>query len=725
MHSRRWQVRGRDKLVLMPNHRNSLDRARSSYLRSAMHQPIHWHEWGEDAFARAAEEDKPILLDIGAVWCHWCHVMDRESYEEPKLAELVNEHFVAIKVDRDERPDVDSRYQAAVSAISGQGGWPLTAILTPDGKPFYGGTYFPRDDRYGRPGFDRVLLTMAEAWKNRRDEALETAASVLAAIEHGETFAGRSGSLTLGIVDKLVESAIKQFDPRHGGFGTQPKFPHPAALDLLIDVAARTGNEAAREAATVTLTRMSHGGVYDQLAGGFHRYSVDERWVVPHFEKMLYDNAGLLSNYVHAFQSFVDADAARVAKDIIHWLDTTMTDRVNGGFYASQDADVSLDDDGDYFTWTRHEAAEVLTAEELGIAGPYFDIGELGDMHHNPQKNVLYRRYTLDEIAKRSQTEPAVAEELLRSAQQKLLAARQKRPEPYIDRTIYTSWNALAISAYLHAAHVLELDEPRAFALKTLDRILIDGWDSLNGLKHVLAYSEDAAAGHEGERFIAGVLDDYTFLVHALVDAWEVTGRHVYYERAMEIATAMVTRFYDAAGGGFFDTEAPTETTLGVLTARRKPLQDSPTPAGNPAAAAALLRLEALSGRKDFRRIAEETLENFAGVVEHFGLYAGTYGLALELLLLPPIQVVVVGQGIDARQLTAVATAHYAVNKKVLRLGVHQVTPENLPPVLAETLPHLVERETGKAFAVLCSGNTCLPPTSDLEELLEGLNTLL
>ena len=305
---------------------------------------------------------------------------------------------------------------------------------------------------------------------------------------------------------------------------------------------------------------------------------------------------------------------------------------------------------------------EVLTAEELGIAGPYFDIGELGDMHHNPQKNVLYRRYTLDEIAKRSQTEPAVAEELLRSAQQKLLAARQKRPEPYIDRTIYTSWNALAISAYLHAAHVLELDEPRAFALKTLDRILIDGWDSLNGLKHVLAYSEDAAAGHEGERFIAGVLDDYTFLVHALVDAWEVTGRHVYYERAMEIATAMVTRFYDAAGGGFFDTEAPTETTLGVLTARRKPLQDSPTPAGNPAAAAALLRLEALSGRKDFRRIAEETLENFAGVVEHFGLYAGTYGLALELLLLPPIQVVVVGQGIDARQLTAVATAHLLIS---------------------------------------------------------------
>jgi uncharacterized protein YyaL (SSP411 family) len=690
-----------------------------------MHQPIGWHEWGDDAFRRAAEEDKPILLDIGAVWCHWCHVMDRESYEDPTLAKLINEHFVAIKVDRDERPDVDSRYQAAVSAISGQGGWPLTAILTPDGKPFFGGTYFPRDERYGRPGFDRVLLTMAEVWKNRRNEALETASSVLSAIEHGETFAGRAGSLSFGIVDKLVESAIKQFDSRYGGFGTQPKFPHPAALDLLIDVAARTGNEAARDAATVTLTQMSRGGIYDQLGGGFHRYSVDERWVVPHFEKMLYDNAGLLSNYVHAFQSFVDADAARVAKDVIRWLDTTMTDRVNGGFFASQDADVSLDDDGDYFTWTREEAAEVLTQEELGIAGPYYDIGELGDMHHNPQKNVLHRKYTLEEIAKRAQASPEEVEKILRSARKKLLAARKKRTEPYIDKTVYTSWNALAISAYLHAAHVLELEEPRAFALKTLDRILHDGWDPAAGLNHVIAYPENAAAEDNGRRHIAGVLDDYAFLVHALVDGWEATGDRKYYDRAMQIAEAMVGRFYDATGGAFFDTEVSTGSALGVLAARRKPLQDSPTPAGNPSAAAALLRLEALSGRADFRQKAEDTLENFAGVVEHFGLYAGAYGLALELLLLPPIQVVVVGEGMEARQLTAMATARYAVNKQVLHLRADQISGENLPPMLAETLPNLPELRTGNTFAVLCRGNSCLPPTDDPEKLLEGLNSRL
>ena len=252
-----------------------------------MHQPVKWHEWSAEAFALATSEDKPILLDIGAVWCHWCHVMDRESYEDASLAQVINEHFVAVKVDRDERPDVDSRYQAAVQAMSGQGGWPLTAILTPDGKPFFGGTYFPRDDRYGRPGFERVLRTLADVWKTKRGDALETAGSVLAAIEHGESFSGRSSSLSLELADKLVASAMNQFDRRNGGFGTQPKFPHPAALDMLIDVAARTGNEDAKEAATVTLKKMAAGGIYDHLGGGFHRYSVDERWVVPHFEKML------------------------------------------------------------------------------------------------------------------------------------------------------------------------------------------------------------------------------------------------------------------------------------------------------------------------------------------------------------------------------------------------------------------------------------------------------
>jgi uncharacterized protein YyaL (SSP411 family) len=703
----------------MPDPKNSLDRAASSYLRSALHQPVHWNEWGADAFERAAKEDKPILLDIGAVWCHWCHVMDRESYEDPSLAKVINDHFIAVKVDRDERPDVDSRYQAAVQAISGQGGWPLTAMLTPDGKPFFGGTYFPRDDRYGRPGFERVLLTMADVWKNRRTEALESATSVIAAIEHGETFAGRAGSLSPSIVDKLVESTVKQFDPRNGGFGSQPKFPHPAALDLLIDVAGRTGNEAARTAAVVTLEKMARGGVYDQLAGGFHRYSVDERWVVPHFEKMLYDNAGLLANYVHAFQSFVDADAARVSRDIIRWLDEVMTDRERGGFYASQDADLSLDDDGDYFTWTRDEAAAVLTLEEMAVAEPFYDLGELGDMHHNPAKNVLHRNLTIEEAAKRAGLSKEDAERTLASAKQKLLAARVQRPTPYIDKTIYTSWNALAVSAYLEAAHVLDIPGPWQFALKTLDRIVNEGWEPARGLAHVIAYSENAAE----KRYVAGVLDDYAFLVNALVDAWYATANRRYYDSALEIAESMIARFYDSTGVGFFDTETSSDAPLGALSARRKPLQDTPTPAGNPAAAAALLRLETLSGRVDFREKAEDTLENFGGVVEHFGLYAGTYGLALELLLLPPVQVVVIGEGSEGKKLATIATARYAVNKQVMVLRPEQVTAENLPPVLAETLPYLPELGSGAAFAVVCRGASCQPPTRDAEALLKDINS--
>ena len=699
---------------------NSLEHAASSYLRSAMHQPVKWHEWSAEVFALAAKEDKPILLDIGAVWCHWCHVMDRESYEDDTLAKLINEHYIAVKVDRDERPDVDSRYQAAVSAISGQGGWPLTAILTPDGKPFFGGTYFPRDNRYGRPGFEHVLLTIANAWATKRSDALETAGSVMAAIEHGETFSGRGGTLSLELIDKLIASAVQQFDPRNGGFGTQPKFPHPAALDLLIDAAARTGNDTARQAAVVTLTKMAAGGVYDHLGGGFHRYSVDERWVVPHFEKMLYDNAELLKNYVHAFQTFVEPEFARVAKDMIRWMNEWLTDRERGGFYASQDADVSLDDDGDYFTWTRKEAAAVLTEDELKVADLYFDIGQMGDMHHDPAKNVLHVKYSVKDVADRLARSVDSVENDLKSAREKLYAARLQRPTPFVDKTVYTGWNALAVSAYLEAAHVLQLASPRVFALKTLDRILENGWNAEQGLAHVISYSDEMTARQR----VAGVLDDYAFLTHACIDAWQATGELRYYKVAMEIADAMVNRFYDATGGAFFDTETPKGEVLGALTAKRKPLQDTPTPAGNPSAVAALLRLEALSERADFREKSEDTLEHFGGVVEHFGLYAGTYGLALERLLLPPIQVVVIGKDEKAQQLAAMATARYAVNKSVIALLPEQVTVENLPPVLAETLPALPQLKGQSSFAVVCRGNACQPPTSDAEELLKELSAV-
>src|SRR5271156_14147 len=398
---------------------NSLARASSSYLRSAMHQPIQWHEFGEEAFAEARLANKPMLLDIGAVWCHWCHVMDRESYDDAEVAAIVNEHYIAVKVDRDERPDIDSRYQVAVASLTGQGGWPLTAFLTPDGKPFYGGTYFPPTDGYGRPSFKRVLTSIANAYKEKHGDVVEQAKMVESAIAQAESFAGRGGRVSAGIIAAIRKSAFSMFDPQHGGFGQAPKFPHPSALDLLIERYAQrvkiptsrakgaremghpdNNDEQLRNVIVTTLEHMANGGVYDQLAGGFHRYSVDERWVVPHFEKMLYDNAGLLKNYAHAYQTWVNPEFAHVAKDIMRWMDEWLTDRERGGFYASQDADVTLDDDGDYFTWTRDEAAAVLNTEELLAAEQHFHIGPVGDMHHNPQKNVLHLNFAVEDTAK-------------------------------------------------------------------------------------------------------------------------------------------------------------------------------------------------------------------------------------------------------------------------------------------------------------------------------------
>jgi uncharacterized protein YyaL (SSP411 family) len=702
---------------------NALGNTASSYLRSARHQPVQWHPWGEAAFSRAQAEDKPILLDIGAVWCHWCHVMDRESYEDPEMAKLINEHFVAVKVDRDERPDVDARYQAAVSAISSQGGWPLTAFLTPDGRPYFGGTYFPREDRYGRPGFGRVLLTMAQVWRERKDEALESAASVMAAIEQNESFSGPDGDVSLGLVDKIAGSILSQFDPRHGGFGSQPKFPHPAALDLLLEMAMTRDNAEAREAFITTLEKMAQGGVYDQLAGGFHRYSVDERWVVPHFEKMLYDNSELLRNYVHGFQSFVREDFLETAKEIIGWLDCTMTDRERGGFFASQDADIDLDDDGDYFTWTLDEARVALTEDELAIASRYYDIGELGDMHHNPAKNVLHVRLTREEVATDAGKSTDDVRPLLALARRKLLTARELRPAPFIDRTLYTGWNAMAVTAYLETARVLRMDTARDFALLTLRRLLAEAWDGGENLYHVIAYPEFRNADAPPREKIAGTLDDYAFTIHACIDAWFASGKMDFYFAAQKLADAMIARFYDRTAGAFYDSAIPADgvVLLGALSARRKPLQDSPTPAGNPTAAAALLRLETLSGRKEHRQVAEHTLAAFAGIVEHFGLHAGSYGLALERLLLDPIQVIVVGSGPEAARLEAVAVARYAVNKTVMRVAPFRLVPGGIPEGLAEMLLGVPAPSGAAVYAIVCKGHSCLPPVTDAEALLAAL----
>jgi len=691
---------------------NSLAQASSSYLRSAMHQPVQWHQWGEEAFALAKRENKPILLDIGAVWCHWCHVMDRESYDDPEMAHLINERYVAIKVDRDERPDIDSRYQAAVQAISGQGGWPLTGFLTPDGKPFYGGTYFPPNDHYGRPSFRRVLMTISDAFREKNSEVLEQAGLVENAIRQSESFAGKSGEFSTAAVEEIVEAALRMFDDRNGGFGSAPKFPHPSIIDLLIAEYVRSRDERLKPVFSHTLERMARGGVYDQLGGGFHRYSVDERWIVPHFEKMSYDNSELLKNYACAYQATGNEFFAGVARDIIRWMDQWLSDREQGGFYASQDADYSMDDDGDYFTWTLEETKAVLNDREAQIVCLHYDINEVGEMHHNPAKNVLYQRASLEEISTRLQLPLAGVREILEIAKQKMYASRMNRPTPYIDKTVYVSWNSLCISAYFEAAAVLGLDDARHFALRSLDRILGEAWNLRSGLQHVVSYSNPSAALREN----AGFLDDYASTAIACLDAFEATSDMTYFRKAEQIVEQMIQRFYDEQGGGFFDCQ-PGAASLGVLATPRKAFQDSPTPAGNPMAAIALVRMDAYTDNRGHRDKAKKALELLAGVAGQYGIFAATYAIAASMFARPHEQIVVVGEDQIARELYARANSVPNLARSVLMLAFNQVAPQNLPRNLAETLPHLTAIHEGKSCAVVCSNGSCKPPIFTVDEL--------
>jgi uncharacterized protein YyaL (SSP411 family) len=403
-------------------------------------------------------------------------------------------------------------------------------------------------------------------------------------------------------------------------------------------------------------------------------------------------------------------------------MDEWLSDREQGGFYASQDADISLDDDGNYFTWTLAEAKAVLEGEELRLASEYWDIGELGDMHHDPARNVLHISSSLGDLAKKHGVKPERAAEVLNTAKQKLYQARLQRPAPFVDKTIYTCWNAMAISAYLEAAQVLQLAKPRDFALKTLDRLLQQAWNPKVGMAHVIAYAGDPLV----QERVSGVLDDYAFTIHACIDAWAITGTLKYFQVAVEIADVMIARFYDEVGSSFFDTEQSADSpVIGALAARRKPLQDAPTPAGNPVAAAALLRLESLGANKKYHDIAEDTLESFAGIVEGFGMYASTYGLALEQLLLGPVQVVVVGEDQEADRMASLATARYAVNKIVLRYRREELASDNLPPALAETLPFLPDEGEQESFAVICRGNSCQPPVKTADALIEALSSAL
>ncbi len=553
-----------------------------------------------------------------------------------------------------------------------------------------------------------MLLAVADAYRNKREELAKTAEALADAVAKAEVFSGARAEFDLNAVDAQISSMTQLFDIRNGGFGKSPKFPHSSAADLLLERYRQTGEKHLLAMVETTLEKMAKGGVYDQLAGGFHRYSVDERWLVPHFEKMSYDNSELLKNYLHASQVTQNPSLRETAQGIIDWANRELSDQDLGGFCASQDADYSLDDDGDYFTWTLDELRAVLPEQESRIMELHYDVEPHGEMHHKPEKNVLWIARQAYEIAKTLGLEEAEVRLRINSSKGKMLAARRLRPTPFIDRTMYVSWNAMFVSGYIEVWRVYGDGHwcgksSREFALKTLNRMLREAWSEEEGFAHRI--------GGPGLR---GSLDDQVFGVIALLDAYEATLDAKYFRAAQRTMDLTIEKYGDAEGGGFFDRASDAPAMVG-LEVRRKPFQDSPTPSANSVAAMALTRMHAYTDDLKYHDWAKETLEAFAGVAPQYGLFAATYGLAATLFAQHPAQVVITGAAGDeaARKLEEAANGVYRLGKAVLR-----VTPESslehLPGALRQTLPHLLK---DKAQALVCAGTTCLPPTTDPEEL--------
>ncbi len=692
----------------MPERTNRLAKESSAYLKGAGHQPVDWHPWSEEPFRLAKELDRPILLDVGASWCHWCHVIDRESYEDPKLAEIINEHFVAVKVDRDERPDVDARYQAAVGSLTGSGGWPLTAFLTPEGKVFYGGTYFPPRDGYNQPSFERVLLAVAKHYKENKGEAMRDAESLHQALAERRASVTDEAIVNDAFLKEGLDALRGEADPVNGGFGGAPKFPHAGAIEFLLAHVHRTGATGPRDLAVRTLTGMAQGGVFDQIGGGFHRYSTDGQWIVPHFEKMLYDNAGLLANYVHAWQLTGNALFRRTAEEILAWVHEVLSDRSHGGYYTSQDADVGLEDDGDYFTWTLEELEKAVSPEEAKVLALRYDIGEKGEMHHDPARNVLYLAATPEEIAEKLSLPLDRVNALLVSGTTRMKGARSKRKTPTVDRTVYASWNGMMASAALEAAMAFGREDVQAFALKTLHRLWKELWDPVEGMWHALV---------DGKRKVYGLLEDHLFMVDAFLAAQTSTGDRAWLSKAEEVMAFALKHFWDAEHPGFVDLadEVRKNAELSLREIRRRPLEDSPYAGANAVAALCLQRLHALTGNDDYRLHHDELMVSFAGEAMRYGpLFCGTYFLAAELWLHPRAEVVLLGPREDARLLRLAGAARdtYAPGKTVLVAD----NDAGYVPDAVELMQRTAEAKAGPV-AFVCQGTICSPPTTDPESL--------
>src|SRR5208282_5038802 len=576
---------------------NRLINEQSPYLRQHAYNPVDWYAWGPDALARAKAENKPIMLSIGYSACHWCHVMERESFENDAIARLINEHFIPIKVDREERPDLDQIYMDAVQLITGRGGWPLTMFLAPDGRPFFGGTYYPPEDRHGMPGFPRILAAVSHAYRDGAKEVTNNLEKLTEALGALTNYVPTGGDLKPGLAAESARALAAHYDSINGGLGQAPKFPNTFVFSLFLRVHAADGDEAMAEMVRHTLSKMARGGIYDQIGGGFHRYSVDERWLVPHFEKMLYDNALLARLYLDAGRALDEPEFLNVARETLDYVLREMTSP-EGGFYSSQDAD-SEGEEGKFFVWQPAELQKVLGDDLAKIAARYFDVSEEGNFEGG---NILHRTISVDDAARMFHVaEPAMAA-MIADARARLFAAREPRVHPGRDDKILAAWNGMMIGAFAEGYRALGDERYRAAALRAADFAMTTLWDG-----HALRRScKDGVA-----RFNA-YLEDYAMLAGAMLDTYEASLDARYLEHAKVLAGVMLERFEDRENGGFFFTSDDHE----ALITRSKAAFDGSTPSGNSATVSALLRLHAYTGDESYMKAADLTLCLFAPQIE-------------------------------------------------------------------------------------------------------------
>jgi uncharacterized protein YyaL (SSP411 family) len=674
-----------------PKFTNRLINETSPYLLQHAHNPVDWFPWGEEAFEKARSEDKALLVSIGYSACHWCHVMEHESFEDEETAKLMNENFVNIKVDMEERPDVDQIYMNFVQLTTGRGGWPMNVFVTPEKLPFFGGTYFPPDRRYNMPSWQRVLASVADAYRDKRDELLHSANDILGELRRIGVTEFKPGGLTTEQMTSSFESMARSFDSTNGGFGGAPKFPPSMALEFLLRYYLRTGEGRALEIVERTCQKMANGGIFDQLGGGFHRYSVDAVWLVPHFEKMLYDNAQLIRVYVHLFQITGNEFYKRVASEILEYVRREMLDN-GGGFYSSQDAD-SEGVEGKFFVWTPEEVTDVIGEADGRIFNFFYDISEDGNFE---EKNIPNARYSTVEAADAlGIDEPGLLETLERS-RRKLFAQREGRARPFRDEKVIAAWNGLMLAAFADAAASLGNSECLSDAKKNADFILSEMRKNGRLLR----------TWKNGSAKLNAYLEDHADVADGLMELYRASGEVRYLSAAREIADTMINEFWDEENGGFYFTSHDHET----LIVRNKDYYDNATPSGNSAAADVLLRLSKYYGEERYERYATTVLRLIAGQMGRFPQGFGRALSAMEFYFGKSKEIVIAGeQGNDLAQ---------AARSRYLPTAVLAITSN--AELDAEQLPLLQGRSPvdGKPTAYVCENFVCSRPVASVADLV-------